>query len=462
LSAQAKQNEGEQTILPLESDSVPSEAQMDFDEKVAKIKHDMEQSLRRVRDLGAHLRAGSSTLATSKIENQILLCSNDSVLATFQNNSQHILISDHIRDRFVGLEQHAEQEKKAKYVTNLAKCISSTEQTILLELAQSYDVDGGFSPSTYRALLLHLSQWMRTRLHRKKNLDIVFSWAFHVRTKKKYARCVATAENRHDLTRLVTSFEALFENVSAKCAMPNGSGGTAYADSIGKLSAELLPARDASTQQPAKDTIGKMTDVLDIANIPPQNFNTANDISPSPSVLWGCAGKCGFKGSFDLVSQHEKACHLSNSMGRRQEARPCIENDMKEAQWMCEYKCGYSSRFKDVEVHEDTCTKNPNRKMETARPCTTHAKVCSGWGCEFECGFSSSFQEVEEHEKSCLMSPTKQTSSDTSVAADATNEASALKENVPKSPSGTFGCEWDCGFKDPFEITPEHEKIRSL
>ena len=50
---------------------------VDFNDRFAKVKADMETSLRRVRELGAHLRAGSQTLetVTGRITQQIAMCS---------------------------------------------------------------------------------------------------------------------------------------------------------------------------------------------------------------------------------------------------------------------------------------------------------------------------------------------------------------------------------------------------
>jgi hypothetical protein len=119
-------------------------AAREFNDRFAKVKADMETSLRRVRELGAHLKAGSHSLetVTGRISQQIAMCSSDrvaqaggwprsSLAGSPPAAGDALSISGTPRSLTVVAlptrdELLVEQEKMANYVTDIAKRVSGS------------------------------------------------------------------------------------------------------------------------------------------------------------------------------------------------------------------------------------------------------------------------------------------------------------------------------------------------
>ena len=286
--------------------------------RFASVKADMEASLRRVRELGAHLRAGSQTLETvkGKIEQQISLCTPRASPAP--------------RSVAVGVQPTEnlleEQQKMANFVSDLANRFSVSAPT---------------SPRT--------------------------------------------------------------------------DSSPVHADPVPSLSSNPFPA-----SQPDQ---GKR----DFAMGPVVEATLAG--SPKAKVgdmQWGCEFHCGFRGSFDTVSEHERHCKVRHS-SRESTERPYSQNDMSQLLWNCHYGCGYESKFRDVEVHEKTCTHNPaQERLSTPRAQSLKETSKAIWSCEYKCGFASSFEQVAEHETACEFSPNKRVQT-TQAAAGSGDSASDVQ-----------------------------------
>jgi len=474
-----------------------AEAAANFESKAAQIKRDMELSLKRVRELKTNLRAGAETLeaVSSKLSKQISLCADDSVLQRITNarTPEELAAVDAFPGTLEGT--HDEQEKMAEYLANLARRVSGSEP--VLDLNRGRQEHSAFSPNGYSGILSHLLRWLDARLRHKRASRNLYSWAFHVRLVKKYARCVGNANNRRDLSSMALTFDTLCANLANKHkdsdnAPPLGGeqdNGLEFkvvkAENVKACRATLLPPPPLTTESSVVD--GLLRPSLTVSSFPHAAAQSAPAVaedtsavaletSPAPkdaspperakkTVVWGCEFWCGFKGAFEEVSKHEASCKLRHTAGKRGAVDAYSPSELDKVQWTCQFKCGHSAKFTDVELHEKGCVNNPIRAQPDATLHAMSENSSASWGCEFACGYTGTFDDVQDHEKSCSLSAMNSPALHASVVPqtldgnDGVNIPTDTVEEMPVSPPASlkYSCEWDCGFTGQYDQVSTHE-----
>ena len=260
---------------------------VDFNDRFAKVKADMETSLRRVRELGAHLRAGSQTLetVTGRITQQIAMCSPTpgaqvgglppsrlagsppaagAALSISGTPRSLAVVAQPTREELL-----EEQERMASYVSDIAKRVSGSgsswgSRPTSPRLGDSASGVASFAPLTCPSPLRSQSPQSAVQPSQRDVWQDRWGCQFQCGYQSKFQDV--------ELHEKVCS-----ENPAKKLAM------------TGRPHSYAGPE-----QAKGASTTGR-----------PHSY------AGPAQTKWGCEYECGFCSTFEEVYEHEKSCSLS-------------------------------------------------------------------------------------------------------------------------------------------------------
>ena len=138
-----------------------------------------------------------------------------------------------------------------------------------------------------------------------------------------------------------------------------------------------------------------------------------------------CEGRCGFRGAFGAVVQHERKCPAAAATraGGGSTISPAAVTS-RPAQYTCQFRCGAQGTYDHMVTHEKGCNARPDASAVSGKDLATSpslqtqkerrndyflgtldGRMFKVYVCEWRCGYKGQLQQVLDHEITCAKNP---------------------------------------------------------